>query len=128
VAGGAAGGVGDAQERDMIKALSIQVQSHLLQGLDIGAVQTACEAIASMPLVARHHFDHGHDTEHYFNFTFGTEDLAALWRELESCLYSDPVLGSSLRAASMAMCEGDHGWDDYLLLYHFDLAVRRDAF
>jgi hypothetical protein len=111
----------------MIKALSIQVQPRLVQGLDIGAIQAACEAIADMPLVVRHHFDQGHDTAHYFNFTFGTEDLAALWREIQSRLYSDAQLGDAMGAASMATGEGSRGRDDYLLLYHFDPTVERDA-
>jgi hypothetical protein len=103
------------------------VQPDLAQGVDIDAIRAACEAIASTPLVLRHHFDHGHDMGHYFNFTFATEDLATLWREVQSRLYSDPLLGNSMGAASMAMCEGAHGWDDYLLLYHFDPAVVRDT-
>ena len=67
--------------------------------------------MADTPLVGRHHFDHGHDRVHYFNFTFGTVDLAA----------------RSMAAASMAKCEGPHGWDDYLLLHHFDPMVKRNA-
>ena len=111
----------------MIKALSIQVQPHLAKGLDVHAIQAACEELAKTPLVVRHNFDHGHDKVHYFNFTFGTDDLPALWREIQLRLYSDPQLAQAMAEASMAMCEGSHGWDDYLLLYHFDSSVKRDA-
>jgi hypothetical protein len=31
-----------------------------------------------------------------------------------------------MRRSSMAMCEGAHGWGDYLLLHHFDPAVPID--
>ena len=80
-----------------------------------------------MPLVVQHHFDHGNDTVHYFNFTFGTEDIVALWREMQARLYSSDELGCAMAVASIAMCEGPHGWDDYILLYHFDLTVERGA-
>ena len=26
----------------------------------------------------------------------------------------------------MAVCEGQHGWDDYLLLHHYDAELKRD--
>ena len=111
----------------MIKALSIQLHPRRASGIDIPAIQEAFDALTGLPLVVRHQFNHGHDKVEYFNFTFGTEDLPALWREVQARLYADPQLGAWMSAASMAMCEGPNGWDDYLLLYHFDPAVERDA-
>jgi hypothetical protein len=60
------------------------------------------------------------------NFTFGTEHAASLWRLIQARLYDDEVLGPHMRAASMVMCSSTTGWDDYLLLYHFDPGVKRD--
>ena len=34
---------------------------------------------------------------------------------------------SALSAGAIACCEGDNGWDDYLLLYHFDNSESIDA-
>ena len=110
----------------MIKALSIQLQPHRAPGIDVPAIQELCDALTGSPLVVEHAFNHGHDKTEYFNFTFGTEDLPGLWNEIQSRLYTDPRLGPWMNAASMAMCEGASGWDDYLLLYHFDAAVQRD--
>lgn len=111
----------------MIKALSIQVQPHRAPGLDITAIQAAFEALTQLPLVKHHTFNNGRDKVEYFNFTFGTEDLPALWREVQSRFYKEAQLGPWMSAASMAMCEGPSGWDDYLQLYHFDPAVKRDV-
>jgi hypothetical protein len=102
------------------------LQPHRAPTLDIAAIGAACEALTKLPLVLRHHFDHGNDKVAYFNFTFGTEDLPALWREIRSRLYSDAQIGPWMMSASMVMCEGTVGWDDYLLLYHFDPTVKRD--
>ena len=32
-----------------------------------------------------------------------------------------------LAAAAIIVCEGEHGWDDYLLLHHFDPAEPLDT-
>lgn len=62
----------------------------------------------------------------YLNFTFGSSNAAALWRRIRERLYEDGALGPHMRAASMAMCSSEAGWDDYLQLYHFDPAVPLD--
>ena len=111
-----------------MKAISIQIQPHRAPGLDIDEVRTLFERIvASSPLVERHHFDEGHDKGHYFNFTFGTRDLKALWGILREQVYADRAFGHLVALSSIATCEGSHGWDDYLLLHHFDPEQRCDA-
>ena len=107
----------------MLKKLMIQVQPARAPLLDMEAVEAACRAIVATPFVAEHYFNEGHDGGHYFNFQFKTDRLPALWREIQLRLYGDSGVGPGMTKASMAMCEGEHGWDDYLLLYHFDPAV-----
>jgi hypothetical protein len=60
------------------------------------------------------------------NFTFGTTDLVGLWRLVQAVVYQDRTIAAAMQMASIATCEGEHGWDDYLLLFHVDPAVRRD--
>lgn len=111
-----------------MKAISIQVQPHRAPALDLESLRALFERIATTsPLVERHHFDEGHDKEHYLNFTFGTRDLPALWATLHEQVYADPVFGTLVERSSIAVCEGMHGWDDYLTLHHFDTKKRRDA-
>lgn len=111
-----------------MRSLSIQVHPQRSAGLDVDRVAAAFEGIAAMDdLVRHHHFDRGHDKGPYLNFTFGTEHAAALWRLIRARLYEDAELGPHMKAASMAMCSSETGWDQYLLLYHFDPAVTVDS-
>ena len=82
---------------------------------------------ATKPLVQHHEFNSGRDEGPYFNFTFGTHDAAALWQVVERDIYGADRFGAYMRAASMAMCSSDEGWDHYLLLFHYDPAVKVDA-
>jgi hypothetical protein len=66
----------------------------------------------------------GNDQGAYVNLMFATDSITSLWKLLKRELYADKVFGPPLRTCSMAMSEGDNGWDDYLQLFHFDLSVR----
>jgi hypothetical protein len=57
---------------------------------------------------------------------FETTELQPLWRLLQDTLYKDEKIGSDLSKASIAVCEGTDGWNDYLLLYHYDLSLELD--
>jgi hypothetical protein len=111
-----------------MRALSIQVQPHRSAGIDVERISDALGEIAAMAdLVQHHQFNHGHDKVAYLNFTFGASDAASLWRVIRERLYEDEQLGPHMKAASMAMCSSESGWDDYLQLYHFDPAVALDS-
>jgi hypothetical protein len=45
---------------------------------------------------------------------------------LQQRLYRSSEFGGALAESSMAMCEGQRGWEDYLLLHHYDPAVQLD--
>jgi hypothetical protein len=110
----------------MIKALSIQVQPERAAEMRIDAVLGAFEEIARLPLVEWHEFSDGQDEGSFYNFTFGTADIPRLWREVQQRVFADSELGLPMSVTSMAMCEGTRGWDDYLLLYHFDPNIPLD--
>jgi hypothetical protein len=44
----------------------------------------------------------------------------------DSSRYRSSEFGGALAESSMAMCEGQRGWEDYLLLHHYDPAVQLD--
>lgn len=58
---------------------------------------------------------------------FGTRRAAELWRHIKSEFYENVEFAPYMRIASMAMCSSEEGWDDYTLLYHFDLSVKLGA-
>jgi len=111
-----------------MKAINIQVQPHLAPGVDIEAVRALMDRIATAnPLVETLQYDDGHEGEYYLNITFWTPDLEALWKTIRERVYGDETIGTLIGASSIAVCEGAHGWDDYLLLHHFDSEERCDA-
>lgn len=60
--------------------------------------------------------------DHYINATFTTEDLFTLWKVLS------PVVKTGARGRRyIVVCEGDEGWEDYYLLYHFDPDEKCDV-
>ncbi len=104
---------------------SLQIHPDRAPGLDLTAVRSICERIAlDTDIVSRFSFVEGAD-DAQVNVNFATSDRRALWRRLQAELY-DGVNGSALKQSSMVMCEGQHGWDDYLLLHHYDPSVACD--
>lgn len=111
-----------------MRSLSVQIQPNRSPGIDMLQISAAFEEIARLcAVVEKHEFSSGEDQGPYFNFTFGTKDASTLWTLLQDRFYSRGEFGFHMRRASMAMCSSEAGWDDYLLLFHFDPAVKTDA-
>ena len=65
----------------------------------------------------------GFDDGRYTNIDIKTVDVRALWNELKELIVDDVVVSN----CAIVCCEGDNGWDDYLLLHHFDETETLDA-
>lgn len=104
-----------------LSTLVIQIQPDLLPAYDEAAILAACEGLkVHKPLIASFRLEEGEDDGRWVNLSFETAEPARVWPLLQAAFYGDGPLGEALRAASMAVCTGEEGWDDYLLLYHFD--------
>lgn len=91
-------------------------------------VRQLCRLItARRALVERHSIVEGVDKGRYVNLMFDTDQPGALWEMLQTVFYEDAKVGPNIVKASMTMCEGDHGWDDYRLLHHFDPEIELDT-
>jgi hypothetical protein len=110
----------------MKKDLCIQVHPDRARGLNMSAVRSRCEALAHNSLVHRFAQSEGVEDGRYVNLMFETIDIPALWALVRREIYSDTTIGDAMRLASMAMCHGEQGWDDYLLLHHYDPAQPLD--
>jgi hypothetical protein len=108
----------------MLKELSIQIQPDRAPELNVEEVRAAFAQMAS--LVQNHHFNTGFDKTRYFNFTFVTEDLLGLWSMIQTKIYRNRSFAEPMAKASIAVCEGPNGWDDYLQLFHFDPNLQCD--
>ncbi len=65
-------------------------------------------------------FEEGEDEGKYLNIVFGSYAPQELWPHIKAALYQSAVHGKVLQASSMALRTGADGWNDYVLLYHFD--------
>lgn len=107
----------------------IQIQPHRAPSIDLAKVKELSEAIAAdTELVSRFGVVEGTDGVPYMNFKFETNEASLLWRRLQAGLYGNEKVRDALCRASMAMCEGKDGWNDYLLLYHFNESEKLDSF
>jgi hypothetical protein len=109
-----------------VPALNVQVQPGLSPDLDLAGVlalfSTAAElADAELEVTA------GEDDGPYVNYDFRTRDLARLWDVLQTQVFMNRAIGPRLARASIATCEGSRGWDDYLLLHHYDRSFILDS-
>jgi len=118
----------NVSEQEM-STLCIQIQPNRAPEMDMARVRALGEEVASdKVLVERFSIVQGEDGGPYVNLMFETERLAELWKLLSVKLYEDRGVGAGMARASMSTCEGKHGWDDYLLLYHFDPEIKLDDF
>jgi hypothetical protein len=105
----------------------IQVHPHRCPQGDVAELFSQCERLTTdKDWVRRFRAEHGFDEHAYVKLWFETEYPKLLWQGLNARLYSAGALGKLMRTASIAMCEGRHGWDDGLLLYHYDVGVSTD--
>jgi hypothetical protein len=103
--------------------LNVQIQPDRDPSLDVDA---ALDLLASAARMADAELEvsQGEDGGPYVNAFFRAVELARLWEVLQNHVLSETRLGPRIAAASIVTCEGREGWDDFLLLHHFD---RRHA-
>jgi hypothetical protein len=111
-----------------VTQLCIQIHPHRSLELDLADLRSQCERIAAESvLVRRFSWQEGLDDGEYVNLTFETDHPKRLWKVLHQQFYQASALGGFLQTSSIATCEGRHGWEDYLLLHHFDADERCDG-
>jgi hypothetical protein len=64
----------------------------------------------------------GNDNGEYVNFDIVTDNLEQAWLNIKSSFISVPHFSKS----TIVVCEGSEGWDNYLLLHHFDESEALD--
>jgi hypothetical protein len=80
----------------------------------------------ALPAVREFTFQRGSNRGPYINYFFESRSPRRVWRALRARAFADRRLGAKLRRASIVTCQGSRGWDDYLLLHHFDKNVVLD--
>lgn len=107
-------------------ALNVQVLPDLSPDLDLGGVLALFSTAAELA-EAELDVTSGDDDGPFINYHFRAADPVRLWEVLQTQVYLDRTVGPRLAVASIAVCEGAHGWDDYLILHHLDRSVPLDS-
>jgi hypothetical protein len=111
-----------------MKALCIQVQPDRVPELDIEEARKLFEELKGNSLVEKFSFEEGYDKKCYLNFSFGTNNAKSLWGVIKKKLFEHGAIGNQLAKCSIAVCSSEEGWDNYILLYHFDSSVSIESF
>jgi hypothetical protein len=110
-----------------VRHLNIQLQPDRAARLDLSRARGIIEALAQdHAIVAGFDAQEGEDEGRYLNFTFLAKDPATLWQRIRANVLAEAVIGHEIASSSIIVCEGDHGWDDYLLLHHYDPGLAKD--
>jgi hypothetical protein len=113
-----------------MRLLNIQFQPHRAPKLSPKALKSLVSAFASKSaIVQEFSFEHGQDRGPYINFFLSAraKDLPKLWNSLRRQLLVSSPHSSAIRKSCMVLCQGSRGWDNYLLLAHFDPEVLCDT-
>ena len=109
--------------------LSVQIQSDLVTDVDAKhIIELLMQLAKDTSLVQDSHVTHGSDNGHYINIVFQTPDAPRLWQAIQSTLCLTPENMPPISRSIIVVCEGKNGWNDYLLLHHFDKSEALDIF
>ncbi len=100
-----------------MKYLNIQIQPERNSRVDESAVIGLLKNNDYIPNIKK-----GNDSGEYINISVKTDDLMSLWAIIKKYLKNNEYLPQT----SIVTCEGNHGWDDYLLLHHYDTKEKTD--
>ena len=100
-----------------MKYISIQVQPDMDPTADKDVLISVLVSAGYEPEI-----DEGEDNGRYINFNVKSANVIDTWHKLKTVLTELPFFSS----ASIVVCEGNNGWDDYLLLHHYDKSEKLD--
>lgn len=105
----------------MMKCISVQLQPDRNPSHEVSELIDLVRSIGLYPEI-----DKSESSEKYINLNFFTEDFKGFWHDIESKVLAHKFLGSWVKDVSIIVCEGDQGWDNYLVLSHYDDHVNLD--
>ncbi|BCD96226.1 hypothetical protein [Marinagarivorans cellulosilyticus] len=68
-----------------------------------------------------------YDNNTLTNLNFFTEQPGPFWQEMQSEILQHPDCASWIKRVAIVACEGEHGWNDALLLAHYDSSETLDS-
>ena len=67
------------------------------------------------------------DVEQYVNLMVESKDPSGTWQRAKWPMVDSKIPGGEIRNALIVTATGENGWDDYLLLHHYDNSEQIDA-
>jgi hypothetical protein len=111
-----------------MSVLCIQIQPSRAPGINLAFIRDAAAQLGATALFTQYGEEEGFDEGTHINLYFDAPSPAEAWPVIHSTFYDDVRLCEMLRKLSIATCQGQAGWDDYLLLHHFDTTLFLDKF
>lgn len=105
-----------------MKCISVQFHPARDPRYDLDDLLALVRAIGRYPEIDT---DEGDDEN--INLNFFTEDIRHFWSDFEKGVLNDSELGDWVKNTTVIVCEGDEGWDNYLLLWHYDESEATDS-
>jgi hypothetical protein len=110
-----------------MRTLCVQLQRNRARGLSTLAVTQLMVRIAErLNYVRQFSWDRGRDRGPYINYCFRSRSPARVWAAVKGKAFGASRFGPLLRRSTIVTCEGSRGWDNYLLLHHFNGKVQLD--
>lgn len=103
-----------------MSVILIQIQPRLAPQIDLALVREVARQVGPATLFGSRGEEEGFDNGPYISLYFDAHSLSEAWPIIRSQLYGDARFGALLKGSSIAVCEGNDPWNDYLLLHHFD--------
>ncbi len=100
-----------------MKCISIQLQPDIDPTLNKEAVLAVLTDAGLMAEIVE-----GEDEGRFINLNVNTDDVKLTWQQIKKPLLQIPYI----QTACIIVCEGNHGWNDFLLLHHYDPAEVLD--
>jgi hypothetical protein len=110
-----------------MKTLCVQIQPERAPGLDEASARDILLNVGAGTGVVHAQVTEGYDGCRYINIQYATDDLPRLWTLIKEGVLNEPKVGPLLARCMIVVCQGEAGWDDYLLLHHFDGAEPLDS-
>ena len=102
------------------KVLHVQIQLAREPSLDEARLMDLLLGLGRRECARRVSQSKGEDDGRWIGFSYNTGNLGQVWSAVRETVLGDAVVGALVARAAIVVCQGDAGWDDYLLLHHFD--------
>lgn len=110
-----------------MRELYLQVLPERAPGIDIEDVTRRLQAVcADPPALTPLNVTSGEDNGPYYNYLFATEYAREHWDAIRDQMFGQDAFGRLMRRSTVVCCSMEDGWDDYLLLGHFDRTLLLD--